>query len=82
MAKEAKSGQILVGVPVHVQGNRGVPVHPTSGKGVPVHVQGCTDTPHQKATCTGIGPGCTGTCEPKMPRMLCFCVIKPEFIHR
>ena len=88
--------------------------------GVPVHVQGCTDTGHQRPTCTGtcptcvgtcqqnatctgtgpgctgtgpgctgtgpgctgIGPGCTGTCEPKMPRMLCFCVIKPEFVHR
>ena len=44
-------------------------------QGVPVHVQGCTGTPHQKQTCTG-------TCVPKMPRMLCFCVIKPEFVHR
>ena len=41
----------------------------------------CTGTCQQNATCTGTGPGCTGTCEPQMPRMLCFCVIKPEFVH-
>ena len=43
---------------------------------------GCTGTGHHRPTCTGTGPGCTGTCEPKMPRILCFCVIKPEFVHR
>ena len=42
----------------------------------------CTGTPHQKQKCTGIGLGCTGTCVPKMPRMLCFCVFKPELVHR
>ena len=42
----------------------------------------CTGIGSQNATCTGTGPGCTGTCVPKMPRMLCFCVIKPEFVHR
>ena len=42
----------------------------------------CTGTGQQNATCTGTGPRCTGTGEPKMPRMLCFCLIKPEFVHQ
>ena len=64
---------------------RGVPVHPNRMQGVPVHVQRCTGTPHQKQTCTGTCSGCTdtcsgctGTCVPKRPRMLCFCIIKPN----
>ena len=44
-------------------------------RGVPVK-------PHQKQTCTGTCSRCTSTCVPKMPRMLCFCIIKPEFVHR
>ena len=70
--KNKKSGQISEGVPVHVQGCTGTPhQRPT-----------CTGTYQQNATCTGTCPGCTGTCVPQMPRMLCFCIIKPEFIHR
>ena len=42
----------------------------------------CTGTCQHNATCTSTGPGCTGICEPKMPRMPCFCIIKPEFVHR
>ena len=30
---------------------------------VPVQVHGCTGTPHQRLTCTGTGPTCTGTCQ-------------------
>ena len=42
----------------------------------------CTGTGQQNATCTGTGQRCTGTSVPKMPRMLCFCKIKPEFVHQ
>ena len=42
----------------------------------------CIGTGQQNATYTGTGPRCTGTGEPKMPRMLCFCTIKPEFVFR
>ena len=42
----------------------------------------CTGTGQHNATCTGTGPRCTGIGVPKMPRMLCFCIIKPEFVHR
>ena len=78
VAKIEKSGQISEGVPVNVQGCTGTPhQRPTCTGTGPTY----TDTCQQKATCTGTCPGCTGTCEPKMPKMLCFCVIKPEFVH-
>ena len=81
MAKEANLDKISGGVPVHVQGCTGTGhQRPTCTGTGPT----CTDTCQHNATCTGTGtgPGCTGTCEPKMPRMLCFCIIKPEFVHR
>ena len=72
--KIEKSGQISKGVPVHVQGCTGTPHQRPKCTGT---CSGCTGTPQQNARCTGTGPGCTGTCVPKMPRMLCFCIIKP-----
>ena len=93
--KIAKSGQISEGVPVHVQGCTGTPHQrpkctstysgctgtphqkPTCTGTCPT----CTGTCQQNATCTGTCSGCTGACVPKMLRMLCFCVIKPEFVH-
>ena len=79
VGKNIKSGQILEGVPIHVQGCTGTPHQKATCTGT---CPTCTGTCQQKATCTGTGPGCTGTCEPKIPRMLCFCIIKPEFVHR
>ena len=86
MAKEANLGKISGGVPVHVQGCTGTGHQRPTCTGTSPTCTGIgptyTGTCQQNATCTGTGPGCTGTCEPKMLRMLCFCIIKPEFVNR
>ena len=77
--KEAFLGKISEGVSVQVQGCIGTghqrPTYTGTGPT-------CNGTGQQNATCTGTGPRCTGTGVPKMPRMLCFRIIKPEFVHR
>ena len=77
--KRSNSGQIFEGVSVQVQGCTGTAhQRPTyTGTGL-----SCTGTGQQNATFTGTGPRCTGTGVPKMSRIVYFCIIKPEFVHR